>query len=558
MLRQLLVVWKVMLRSGTGLSLLKWRYIKRRERLWEPVLILVSLGMAFGVIGYGLFRFALVLASVGASIGHPELVLVFSTVSAQMMVLIVGFFWVVSAFFFARDLALLVPLPIRPGVIVAAKFLTLVVWEYGTIALAVLPGVVAYAVSFPFGGIHLFNSVVVFLLLPVIPLAASSLAALLLMRVINRKHRDAYMVTFSIVLMLIIIGVQSVTSQAPRGDATLYFEQLIRSRLGLVQSIARYFPPAGWAALAVHLPGVEGFGYLGLFAVASAMAVAVLYVAGNRLFFAGAIGGEEAGKAAKPRATRELGSGLLMPAMTPLRALVIREWRLFMRTPLWVMNGLSAGVIVPFALLLPLYANGQLQYVIAATKGVRNLTPAGLGMAAVIAFLGSLNTVASTSVSREGRKIWISRILPVDPVLLIDAKMINALIVTTLSIIPTVLLYAFIMQPSPLHLIAPTMIGLMSAAFGLAIGLRFDLARPMLRWNDPQEPVKRNLNGVLPMGAALVCLAAGGYVASGMMHLGMPAEAIYGVLFLMATTLAVLVWLNLRRNADRLYGRIEM
>jgi len=150
-MKQLWAVTKVTLNSSFGISALRWQYLRRRQRLWEPVLIIWGMGTAVAFLSYGAYRVYLAMASVGSLFGQPELPLGLATVSSQVLVLVMGFFLVVSSFYFSRDLPILVPLPLRPGAVITAKFLTILVGEYITISFFFWPAVIAYARFTPFG-----------------------------------------------------------------------------------------------------------------------------------------------------------------------------------------------------------------------------------------------------------------------------------------------------------------------------------------------------------------------------------------------------------------------
>lgn len=560
-------IWPVLratLLSTFGISAARWRYVKRRERLWEPLLILWAIGSAGSVFGYGLYRMALAMSAVGASLGQPDLALGMAIVSAQALVLFTGLFMVLSAFYFARDLRILVVLPISPGKIIAAKFMTLLVGEYLTISIVYFPALAGYAQYTTLGPGRLLVALLVFLAVPVLPLALASFVSLLLMRVVNRGRRDTYMVVASLLLIALIMGLQAVMIRAGPKDPQQYLMELISSRYGLLKALTRNFPPAFWATRAVHdWPASGGMVNLLLTIGASGAAIVALSAAGDRLFYGGLLGGEEVARHARAvragaRPGRAQGTGdLLNRPSPPFRALVLREWVLFIRTPVWVLNGLAPALIAPAAILLPMLMRGELRQLLQSIQGTGGLVAIGLALAGFLMFMGSVNTIASTSISREGRTFWVSRTIPHTPTKQVDAKMAMALLTTLLATAPSLVIYVFLLRPPVLHIVAPAIIGLLGGLSGLAIGLRVDLVRPMLRWDDPQEPVKRNLNALLPMGVALAYFALGAAIYSSMTRAHWRPEMIYLALVVLTGAVSAVAWRNLRARAEEAYGRIE-
>lgn len=557
-----------MFRSSYGISLLKWRYIKRRERLWEPVLILWGIGTLVSVFGYGLYRVALAIAQVGSAFGQSSLALGMGATAVAGLVLVFGFFWVLSLFYFARDNSILVPLPLRPGTIVLARFFVVLVGEYITALFAFGPAVAGYAGVAGFTLGKALVSVVVFLLLPVAPLAVAALVALVLMRFINRRHRDAYMIAFSAVLVVVILGFQTfITRSTANVDPERFLQELVTARFGVLRAVTSRFPPAFWAAMAIdRWPSVEALGNLGLLLATSALALVLIRWVGEVLFYRGLIGGEEQARGDRPARARAraaarrqaLGDGAILNApSSPARALAWREWVLFMRTPLWVMNGLLPGLIAPFAMVMPLVARGGMGAMIAQLKAPNAQLYVGLGFAALFTFMGSVNSIASTAVSREGRRYWISKTMPQDPARQVQSKLAVSGLLLGLSMLPSVLAYVIVLKPTMLAIVAPVVTGVLGALSGMAVGLRIDMARPMLRWDDPQEPVKRNLNAIFPIGFAVAYFAVGSFLVRGWIHLAWNPARIYAAVLVLAAIVAALSVTGLRSAARAAYGRIE-
>jgi len=554
-------------RSSYGISVLKWRYLKRRERLWEPVLIVWGIGTLVVVFGFGLYRAALAIAQVGGSLGQSSLALGMGAAAVIGLTLLFGFFWILSFFYFARDNNILVPLPLKPGTIVLARFFVVLAGEYVTALFAFGPAVVGYAgvVGFSFG--KALVSVLVFLLLPVTPLAVSGLVALVLMRMINRRHRDAYMIAFSIALLVLIFGFQTfIVRSDSSADPERFLMELVTARFGLLRSVTRNLPPAFWAAVAIDTwPSAQSLLNLGMLAVTSGVALFVLRWVGETLFYRGLIGGEEQARGARPRAgsratafRRALGDGeTLYAQVSASAALGWREWTLFMRTPIWMLNGLLPGLIAPFALVMPMLARGGMGELLAQLNTPAGRLYAGLAFAALFTFMGSVNSIASTAVSREGRRYWISRTMPQDPAKQVQAKLLIASLLLGLSMLPSVIAYIVVLKPPVMGAVLPIAIGLLGALSGMAVGLRLDMTRPMLRWDDPQEPVKRNLNAIFPIAFAGVYIAVGVFLVNGWIRLKWDPARIYIAALVIAAIVAAFSVSGLRGAARAAYARIE-
>lgn len=165
-----LALTRALLNVNFGFSALRHQ-IRRRHRVWEPILVGVSILVGVGGIAWLAASFATVIVEAGAQLGQPELALTFAHLIAAMVVFFFGVAFVMSSFYFSDDAALLMSWPLRPRQIVAAKFVTILVSEYLTIALILGPVYFVYARDVPVSGWFYLIAPVVFLLTPVAPLA---------------------------------------------------------------------------------------------------------------------------------------------------------------------------------------------------------------------------------------------------------------------------------------------------------------------------------------------------------------------------------------------------
>ena len=178
----------------------------------------------------------------------------------QLVVLIMGLFLVISTFYFSSDLSILVPLPLRPSYIFTSKLATVLINELLTAAFFFVPTVIAYT-RFAGGNlVYWLTLLIVFLLVPMLPLAIASVLALGLMKVINRRHRDTLMVIGSLIIVSLSLGLNFFI-QASVGDNPAALEEILASRFGLIETVGSRFPGSVWATKAIALAGTGAVSY---------------------------------------------------------------------------------------------------------------------------------------------------------------------------------------------------------------------------------------------------------------------------------------------------------
>ena len=125
--------------------------------------------------------------------GQAPFVLTVALTAGQLLCLIFGVLYVISVFYFSQDLRLLIPLPLRPGEIVLAKLVSILLGEYLSMAPVVIPGLAVYGFLADVGPLYIPFAVLIYLMLPVFPLVLSGLFSLLLMRITAlRRNRDLF------------------------------------------------------------------------------------------------------------------------------------------------------------------------------------------------------------------------------------------------------------------------------------------------------------------------------------------------------------------------------
>jgi len=140
----LLSLFRLSLHNYFGLTALRIKYLHKREKLWEPVLVLLGVvagGTSFGSMFYFL---ALTMARGAAMVGQADFVLTQFIMLAQIMAFTFGLFAMISIFYFSNDLDILVPLPLKAWHILATKFSLVNIVEYAPVIVILMPTLIAY------------------------------------------------------------------------------------------------------------------------------------------------------------------------------------------------------------------------------------------------------------------------------------------------------------------------------------------------------------------------------------------------------------------------------
>ncbi|MCX6564094.1 MAG: hypothetical protein NTU60_10890 [Candidatus Aminicenantes bacterium] len=560
-MKRLASLVRVGLKANFGLSILHYRIFKEKKDRWI-VLVVALAAIGLGPTIYGYLRLLKIIYEMLLPLGQQQAVLAFGVLSGQMLVLLFGLYYVISAFYFSRDLEMLIPLPLKPVEVMASKFAVILVNEYLTIAVFVLPVVVYFGILSKAGLPYWVNGILVYLLLPVIPLSIVSLLVIGMMRIVNlSRKKDALIIIGSLILIAAGIGLQFVFSRSvgshPDPQAMLHF---FTSPDSLLKRVGAVFPPSVWAtqALAGGFSGAGLRNLLLLIGVSLALFYGILVLA-ERLFYKGLIGiGETAGR--KKALSREELGRRVSSGRRPVRAIFAREWRIMNRTPIFLLNGVLVVILVPILFVIMARAGGGRGDNALILKALTSAKPllVTLISACFMAVSGSLNGTASSTFSREGSQFWMSKVIPVSPREQVTAKFLHSYIIALLGIAASSIVLVLMMRLRIDDLLPAFGLAIVASVTLTAVGMIIDLSRPLLDWTNPQKAIKQNLNvlfGFLADAGILVIL---GYLLSFLMKAGISRNGLLAVLYVVLLVLATVSAEILLKLADRRYREIEV
>lgn len=542
-----LSLWRALLNVNFGISALRGR-IRRRERLWELVLFGGSMTVFAAFLLAVVYLIVQALLVAGIELGEPQFVLTLAHFMAAVVVFFFGVPFVMSSFYFSNDAQLLMVWPLRPKAILSAKFATILVSEYLTVAFLLVPVYVLYARYVSVSAWYLPTAIATFLITPVVPLALAALLVVVLMRAVSGANkREHFAVLGAVLLLVAILSLQYLIQEAPASQEELN-EFLFGRVHGLSEYVSKGYPVALWSMLALARAGsMEGFAALAGVAAISLIAVVALMAVGERLFL------RAAQSSGAPRAGRS-GPALLTGAASAPWSIARVERKVFMRTPMYVFNGLGALLFIPVLALLPAFAQeGAFEVVLQAGRA----NPL-MGLVVIwgwFAVATGLSVMPSTAVSREGARLWVLKSLPVSGKEYFLGKLLGAESVILPAALPGALVFGYIMQVRLGLLVLGTLFGMMTSFFIAMLCLGIDMARPWLTWTDPTRAVKSNVNGLLGMLVTAVVVVVSALIGYLLTARGVAAEGAIGLIALLLAGAVAGFWRLMGPRLDLLHRR---
>lgn len=456
-------------------------------------------------------------------LGLESLILGLAISVIAFLVFFMGLFYIMSVFYFSSDVEKLLPLPVKPGELLVAKFLVTLVYEYMVTVIILAPAMVTYGILNNSGVLYYVYMTVGILLLPIIPLILASVIIMLLMRFSPAaRNKDRFTLIASVFALLvgfgISFGMQAVLSNS---DAANFGEILSASADKISRISSSIFPGTYFVNYALAKPeGWDSFGMILAFIAITAIACAALYALGNLIYFKGVIGIGSSGSKGRKLSTKEMDESTV--SGNAFVTYVKKDIMVLMRTPIFFMNNVIVNFLLPVFMVVPLFMqsseNGlqisKLREIAKTTLFTGDLKIASyilVGFFAFITFTCGTNGISESAISREGNCAYLMKIIPMSYRHQIWAKITVGIIMSVLgSLLILVMVVALVTPPLWFDLL---LLAIIPGAVLLPniTGIVFDLYMPKIKWDNEQKAVKQNMNvlyGILVSTVIIALMAA--------------------------------------------------
>ncbi len=549
---------KMQLNVNYGLSALKYRFTREKKKVWEPILIGAAILISLLPLLALYTAIMLAIFAAGNVTKQPEIILTIAFMFSQIVILFFGLFYIMGTFYFSKDLETYVPLPLKPYEVIGGKFAVVMVNEYLTSIPILLPPIIIFGIGTSQGILYWLKSLVLLAVVPVLPLTVAALLIMVLMRIVNlRRYKDMLAVVGGLLAIFSGVGINMFVQKVPK--STEEIQNYISAKSGFVDMIGSKFPPSIWATRALSENGLPGLGYLLLFAGACILLFVLLLWLSNLVFYKALLAGQEVSRKKKSLTAEQLDKQY-EKVSNPVFALAGREWKLLVRTPIYLLNGLTGVIVGPIVFFTMFMIRGSDPGI---TEMFNKLNDPSLkpyillGGLALMLFTSGINLVASTSLSREGQTIWITKMIPVSARQQVNSKLIVSMLASAFGVITTgAIMVAYFKLPIA-WVIGAAIVGLIASVPMIALSLLLDIFHPKLIWDSEQEAIKQNMNGTLGMLLSLLILLILGAVAVIMLLAGLPVALILIAVSVISVILGILSLRALYSVAERKYCEME-
>ena len=412
--------------------------------------------------------------------------------AACLALILFGILYVISTYYFADDMVLLLTMPIPPYRILAAKFTVVLLFQYWLETLIVLPALIVFGIR---GGnfFYWLSAVLVFVALPLIPTVVCSIISILIMA-FSRFFRNKDRVKFlgglvAIIFALLICMPLQMTGGNPSST------QALQNSGELMKKASLLFPSSLSAVRAILDGTAVSLLWLAVFLLLSAAAIAVFLLLGDELYLRGVVGLSQSAEK-----TKRTHSNLRIEKRPAAIAIALKDWRLLCRTPAYALNCLLSALLVPLILVVTFVFTLR-----GVTIPQASILVISIGVL-FLTFVSMTNVISPTAVSRDGKDADLARLIPVRPEIQILGKLLPGLILSFAALIVTAVPFCIMYRPDPFTVAAICVLSIIALVTFNMFGLFFDIVSPKLDWDDETVAVKQNPNVTVELLVMLVVL----------------------------------------------------
>lgn len=545
---------KVLLKNGTQSG-----SNKKNKRQIKGILLGLILVVALTPMAIGFGQFISAAYDGLHAMGQEAVILGFGLSVVSVVIFFFGIFYAMGIFYFSMDVEYLLPLPFKPWHIMGAKFAVVLIYEYLTELIFFLPTIIAFGIKSSGGVLYYAYGIIIFLLLPIVPLVIASVINMIIMRFTNiAKNKDRFRLVGGLLAMSFGIGINIYTQRFAQDLSQTEISKMFQQgNNSLVTLATKMFPSTNIAVNSlINNNNIKGFINLILFAAITIAALIIFIILGQALYFKGVMGVSETSSKRKILSNSELIKSTTQNSS--LKVYVLKELKLLFRTPIYFINCVVMNFLWPVFLLIPIFSQkGGSSQLKMATNFLQNTKSSGIALGAFFAFMvfvSCSNAIATTAISREGKNLYILKYIPMKYKDQLMAKVLSAVVLGVAGML-MVCIIAGVLLKLPLDLLLlMIMVGLLGILFTSFIGIFIDLNFPKLQWDSEQKAVKQNLNVLISM---VICIALGGLTVFIVIKFQLTKWAVFALILMLFSSVDLLLYYLLGTKGVKMLKKIE-
>ena len=475
---------------------------KKQMIVTKLLLVLVSLLIILPfVVVSGLFIYTVTNSLV--EYNYETIGLEFMCILLCVFTFIFSFNVILNELYFTGDIENLLPLPLKPREIVGAKIASIFCAESLVQLLVIFFSVIGFFFALGLSFKNFLLGILGMITLPMIPIIYCSIISLLIMsftRFIKNKEtiRKVGLVFVLAVLMLFVYFLGALQNF----DLELYIEGFVNGDQTFLHVMRGIFPHIN---LFIDILVTGSIRSLLLYILVNIGFIVVLLVLADVCYFKGVVG-----LSSKDTASKKSSSNILnnIKVENPTNSYFKKEIFTLFRTSSYFLNCILINFIWPIFV----YVICKLKFPDLTLSKLKNLVTSTDNNTLIIIFmfvigvsilLPALNSIASSSFSREGKNFYFMKYIPMDYSSQVYVKLLVSFIIAFIGVNVFSLIFYLVIGLKVSTAFIFLIISFLAILFICSLGIIIDSINPKLVWDDELNALRENSNNFIVMGISI-------------------------------------------------------
>lgn len=387
------------------------------------------------------------------------------------IVLITTIYKVKGTIFGFKDYDMIMSLPVKVNMVVASRLVFLYAMNILFVLIVMFPAIAAYGLLAKPPITFYLVSIILSLFLPLVPIIVASLIGTLIIVLSSRiRYSNVLNIILSLGVFLLII-ILSIGGDKT-GQALVDMGNTFTSQVNRIYPLARMYNTA-----VIHSDIKAILMFIAISVVAFAIYSLLVGKVFTKINTVAMVG--------RYRTNYKMGK---LKQSTAFMALYRKELRRFFSSTVYTLNaGIGIVILTVAAIAFPFINLDKLM----ADPDAAMLLING-GASVLVCFCLATSCTTSSSISLEGRNLWIIKSIPVQPKVVLYAKLAVNLTIAAPAIIDAMVI-SLVLSPSLLNCILTVVITALFAIFVALFGLLNNILFSNFEWTNETVVVKQSV-----------------------------------------------------------------
>ena len=455
---------------------------------------------------------------------------------------------ILNVFYFSSDIERILPMPFKEREIIGAKFFNTLINENAIELVLILSSLIGFFIAGKLDIYAIFIIILACLTIPILPLVYCSIICMVFM-FLTRKitNKDLVSKFSNILLILALVGILLMAILLTNFNLDSFTLDLVDSKF---MDVMKYIFPNIYFITDSMSGNLLSLLFYILITVGS---VIVFFLVAKLLYFKGLNQSNS-----KREKTKEITYKKTNKNISYLK----KEFKLLFKTPAFFSNCIIINFIWPFFIALIVYLydkTGNLNKILDLYKNGDYTVHLAfiIGIIIISILITAVNSIASSSISREGSSFYYMKLVPISYKKQIILKIISSIIVSFIGLFIYIIVFAIIFKLGVVNTILYILLSFIAVSFISTLGVYLDTINPKLIWDDEINALRGNHNVFINMAFAIIIsgVLVGLIFMLKFMNLGLVLA--YTISFILIIIFALITYLIAMKYGSKNIERIE-